>query len=160
MTLYQYLISSGTNLLLKATGNTEHSYHTIAINYAQAIMQMEAVGSVDENKSAEEVDISCKIMTEQHVNLDSTRNLVRFFSSRIPCHCLDQKKRENREKLGRCCYKNCEKSALDKSLMTCSKCLIIKYCSRDCQVSDWPEHRKLCRMLANTGKKTADEKKK
>ena len=40
-----------------------------------------------------------------------------------------------------CCYKNFEK------VQRCSKCKIVKYCSKKCQISDWVYHKKECSKL-------------
>ncbi len=31
-----------------------------------------------------------------------------------------------------------------RSLRACSRCLVVYYCSRDCQRAAWPEHRNVC----------------
>lgn len=45
---------------------------------------------------------------------------------------------------------NCHKSLIYSQLKKCSRCLIIGYCSRECQVADWPRHKKseACRYQA------------
>ena len=30
-------------------------------------------------------------------------------------------------------------------LKVCGKCKAVRYCSRQCQVSDWPKHKSVCR---------------
>ncbi len=42
------------------------------------------------------------------------------------------------------CYK--EKTA-KVHLMKCGKCYNKSYCSKKCQLTDWPEHRKLCKKI-------------
>ena len=39
--------------------------------------------------------------------------------------------------------RKCEK----KHKYTCSKCMKISYCSKECSVKYWPYHKKLCKAL-------------
>ena len=34
-----------------------------------------------------------------------------------------------------------------KELQKCGRCLIAKYCSKNCQKADWKEHKKYCRHI-------------
>ena len=36
-----------------------------------------------------------------------------------------------------------------KNLMACSRCKVVAYCSKECQLNDWPKHKKMCRKLAD-----------
>jgi len=46
--------------------------------------------------------------------------------------------------------KRCAKCAKsDCSLRACSKCHLVSYCDRDCQISDWPKHKASCRLNSN-----------
>ena len=53
----------------------------------------------------------------------------------------------------RCANPTCELNKLDKStgqvkFKKCSRCKAVIYCSRECQVAHYPEHKRLCRELA------------
>jgi hypothetical protein len=53
-----------------------------------------------------------------------------------------------RTSLKRCAY--CAKAdtyAFD-SLKMCGRCKVVCYCSSECQVADWPNHKKVCRHIA------------
>lgn len=39
---------------------------------------------------------------------------------------------------------------MDKKLSHCSKCKSIFYCSRDCQKTDWADHKKQCRLISSS----------
>ena len=41
----------------------------------------------------------------------------------------------------------------------CSKCKSVWYCSRDCQVGDWPEHKAKCNQKAKEIKEKEEKKK-
>jgi hypothetical protein len=46
-------------------------------------------------------------------------------------------------------------SSSQKDLKLCSRCKIVSYCSRKCQVKDWPDHKKHCKVLAELRKDKA-----
>lgn len=56
---------------------------------------------------------------------------------------------------GKCTYFQCLKTARDCTLLACSVCNTSKYCSRECQVTDWgggePPHRQVCKLLKAGG---------
>ena len=50
----------------------------------------------------------------------------------------------------------CEKQAFKR----CSKCKSIWYCSRECQVGDWPNHKKACNQKAKELKEQEESRSK
>lgn len=74
------------------------------------------------------------------------RELVRFYSRRIPCSCLkglySEAKKVQPKKTSDC---HCCRQTKDRaSMMVCGKCRRVQYCGRQCQVADWPKHKRLC----------------
>lgn len=78
------------------------------------------------------------------------RDMLYFFKKRIPCSCLKEKYSEIRKSQdrGSQCFQ-CEETVNRKVLMTCARCKFAIYCSRDCQIADWPSHKHLCRELSS-----------
>ncbi len=75
--------------------------------------------------------------------------LVKFFRHRIPCSCLDEKYEEVKHitKLGTCYYSECSiPNRMPERSKTkyCSRCRTVTYCSRECQVADWTNHKNRC----------------
>ena len=73
------------------------------------------------------------------------RDCLKFYRKRTMCKCLKKMHLEARKtlpKLGKCwhCKKEVERSALS----LCSICKVMQYCSRECQVADWPVHERIC----------------
>eukprot|EP00056_Hartaetosiga_gracilis_P003369 m.63180 g.63180 ORF g.63180 m.63180 type:complete len:417 (+) comp11428_c0_seq4:51-1301(+) len=45
----------------------------------------------------------------------------------------------------RCCFPSCNSINAPHK---CSRCLSVRYCSRECQVAHWPEHRSMCEEMS------------
>ena len=86
------------------------------------------------------------------------RDMLRFYSKRISCSCLKDKytdAKESQQKVGNC--DRCNKILERTSLMLCSRCKSIQYCSVECQHADWPGHKKMCTIYSMHAGKTRDE---
>jgi hypothetical protein len=75
--------------------------------------------------------------------------LVSYLKKLIPCKCLDEKYKEVRSisKMTQCYNEKCSlpRGEVEQSKATCcSKCRQATYCSRSCQVQDWPRHKIVC----------------
>lgn len=68
-------------------------------------------------------------------------SIVEFFHKRAPCACLKSKYSAvmKQPKTGVCAH--CHERKARTCLMVCSRCKEEQYCSRACQVADWPSHR-------------------
>lgn len=77
--------------------------------------------------------------------------LVSFFRRNIPCSCLDEKYKEVKSvtRVGLCHNPNCSLPGhlvKRRKMLYCTRCGTTNYCSRECQVEDWPRHRKNCSL--------------
>lgn len=73
------------------------------------------------------------------------RDILKFYSKRLSCSCLTEKYKKARKtlpKLGVCLH--CKQKKDRASLWVCGRCKVPFYCSRECQVANWPEHRDCC----------------
>jgi len=73
------------------------------------------------------------------------RSLIKFYSRRISCSCLDEKLKELKSQPRRGSCEHCRQSRVAKSLMVCTGCSKVQYCSQECQVADWPSHEQCCK---------------
>jgi hypothetical protein len=96
------------------------------------------------------------------INSDE-RSLVTFFRKRIPCSCLDGKRKEVKSitKMGLCANRMCSLKEMERNKMLyCTRCRGAYYCSRDCQKADWARHKDQCEALVelqNIGETTVHE---
>lgn len=45
---------------------------------------------------------------------------------------------------------NCSKT-FETELKKCSRCHVFRYCSKECQILDWPRHKSVCNLIADSG---------
>eukprot|EP00956_Cyclotella_meneghiniana_P034157 scaffold101981_cov24-Cyclotella_meneghiniana.AAC.2 len=79
---------------------------------------------------------------------DCPRQTIRFFHRRNSCDCLHEiyyKLKETTKKTSFC--RNCEKVVEMKQLSRCDFCNLAQYCSYDCALADWPEHKVACEQM-------------
>ena len=130
------LISFGTNLLLKKrTGGPN--------DVAQVILVLENYAENDINAALRN-RVACAKLRDLIGGERSTtkRDVLKFFRKRISCSCLKRMHLDARKsslKLGKCSH--CEEVKERALLMVCSRCRINQYCSRVCQIADWPRHK-------------------
>ncbi|CAB9498775.1 unknown protein [Seminavis robusta] len=83
----------------------------------------------------------------------SKRDVVVYVDKKIPCSCLtDLKKKVMKEpEIRTCGY--CQKHTANT--MWCEECHAAEYCSKQCQLADWPDHQDPCKFLG--GELTEEE---
>ena len=131
------LIRMGTNMLVSDSRENDISALTLAKSIA-TIEQCDDTGSLYFNSRI----VSRKI---RDLHTGSRRDALKFYSKRVSCSCLKSMHQEARRtflKTGKCYHCKIEKERV--ALSVCSRCMITQYCSRECQVANWPEHEEDC----------------
>ena len=156
------MIRIGTNhMLLKDGANLGG-----AITLAHAIVVLQNYDSKDCIHTAANTATNCRATQTKTRDLNTgtisdKRDCLKFYSKRVSCSCLKalhQITRKTLPKLGFCYY--CDEVKDRIALPVCSRCMITQYCSRDCQLADWPEHKRGCDMYVNAhAEQTANESK-
>ena len=134
-----YLLCMGTMYVLEGT-------YDIARRYALYVRYLEQYIAVKLKQTQALINMP-KIEDTYHAD-DHT--LVKFFRHRIPCSCLDEKYQEVKHipKRG-CCYNpQCGREVERSKTMYCSRCRCITYCSRECHIAAWTEHKPYCDINA------------
>jgi len=100
-----------------------------------------AVNGVDVHPGSENVVKWNKYCSD----IPSERGVIKCLARETPCNCMHPKKAEAKgmDKTNVC--NDCRNHFPKTSLSFCTGCQIAKYCSKACQVSDWPRHRALCK---------------
>ena len=115
-------------------------------DFPQGIMILENYGKAgDYFSTVHSRDIATKRRNFLCGSTNVYRDLLKFYRKRITCKCLKKRHLEARKtmpKMGEC--NHCGEAKERRLLMVCSRCMIVQYCSRKCQVAALPEHRGDC----------------
>ena len=139
-----------TLLVSIAVTNLLYLQHNPIAHVAHAIIMLENCDETDDFDS-----VVCKRTVATKIrDVQDERSLLKFFHKRIACSCLKERHsvaRKTQPKLGTCF--NCEEVKDRSTLMVCSRCKVDQYCSGECQVAAWPDHKSDCRDFANANTK-------
>lgn len=77
-------------------------------------------------------------------DITTKRGRIKCIAREIPCHCLDERKiqAQSMDKVATC-Y-GCHEEFSKKKILRCLGCDRVQYCSKECSIKDWPEHKKSC----------------
>lgn len=134
----QIMISSTVNSVLMSAENIDITSYVlwIQINVIQ-LFEASAKGKIFADTVLQSKDA-----------VTNYAQLLHFLRKRIPCHCLDAIYKNTRRvapRTPRCWNRNCGGFTDKKKLLVCTKCVMVQYCSKECQVAAWPEHKDNCR---------------
>lgn len=141
------LTNIGTNMLLSEESAIGTTY---ALYVANAIIILEQYVGEDISSIINNPSIAKKMRDLHPVGNSKRRDGLKFYRKRIGCKCLKKIHLEARKRI----YKtdSCLVCGIVKGrelVPVCSRCMVNQYCSRECQVADWPEHKKDCDAYVN-----------
>ena len=115
---------------------------------AQSIVALEHCNGADDIDLVLNKQLVQKKIRNLINGVSNRRDALKFFRKRTSCKCLKKMHLEARKstpKMGICYGCNEE---MDRVLLSvCSRCMVTQYCSRECQVADWPEHKEDCDLI-------------
>lgn len=85
---------------------------------------------------------------EASYKINTRAGLVKYVAGMIPCSCLNELRKEARTipKMTWCWF--CGKEDTKEKLFRCTRCKLVEYCSKECQVADWKSHKLNCNTLS------------
>jgi len=147
-----FFVTEGTKQLLQ--GNETMARHSAVM--ANHFEQSMAIANGDQ----------LEILSTKMVELlnGDVKTLVKYYRQRIPCGCLDDKHEEVKSvtRLGFCCNAACPipgRVVERKKMLCCTQCCVANYCSRECQVAHWPNHKDSCLNYTKQKAKLSSRKK-
>ena len=147
----QTFISIGVNLIL-----VYDDVNKGALDIAKTILILEHYDSSEGpglSSSLYSRPVASKMRDIENGTISIKRDLLKFYRKRISaCKCLKQVHLETRKTVPKTsqCY-HCGKETERVLLSLCGRCMIDQYCSRECQVAAWPEHKRNCDMYVQVG---------
>ena len=147
----------GTNMI--STGRNHNTSN--AGGFAKVITILEhydCTGDIIASIYSRNAASKCRDIEYYYIS-NNKRDILKFYRKRTTCKCLKKMHLEARKcllKKGIC--SRCKHEAVRWSLSVCSKCMVTQYCTRECQVADWPEHEENCSLFVFAQKQSTMSK--
>ena len=142
------LLRIGTNLMIRFGTDVDVSCVAQSIVVLEHYEHYDGSGDIDLVLNKQVV---CSKNRDMSINVSSgKRDALKFYRKRVSCKCLKKMHLEARKstpKMGLCWH--CKDERERVHLSVCSMCMVSQYCSRECQVADWPRHEVVCGVYAN-----------
>ena len=148
------LIHIGTNELLCEGSDLSGS----ALCVAQSIITLEHYNDTCDIDLVLSKRVVASKWRDLSINSSERRDALKFFRKRTSCKCLKKMHLEARKqlpKIGQCM--NCKVEKERVSLSVCSRCMVERYCSRECQVANWPAHKVDCDAYVKASREGMDD---
>ena len=143
------LLRMGTNMMLHRANEDKYKFQvSLVVTIAQAILLLECYG--DKGNFEDAYNLADMKVHRSLPGHSGERDALKFYSKRLACTCLKEKyklARRTLPKLGMC--EHCENFMQREHLMTCGRCKVPRYCSRECQVAEWSHHDEVCGIYVN-----------
>jgi hypothetical protein len=143
------MVSIGTNCVILDTDDirNNNSLNYFAIRLAITIAVMEQYNG--NGKDGFALAIQQASLVADDLRCGGKREIIRFFLKRISCTCLKAKysliKKSQPTRICECF--TCKQVKVRSSMMLCGRCKVRQYCCEECQASDWPNHKTICRSI-------------
>merc|ERR1712238_288576 len=78
-------------------------------------------------------------------DITTERGRINCIAREIPCDCLEEKRIAAKlmEKVAVCYC--CRKEFSKKMMLRCTGCNHVQYCSKECRIVAWSQHKNICR---------------
>jgi len=82
-------------------------------------------------------------------DIATERGRINCIAREIPCDCMEEKRIEAKsmEKIAVCF--SCEEHFSKEKMLRCKGCNHIQYCSKECSITHWPEHKPFCNGVSS-----------
>eukprot|EP00956_Cyclotella_meneghiniana_P023697 scaffold46643_cov50-Cyclotella_meneghiniana.AAC.3 len=142
------ILSNGTSACLHIADQidlTKEHYMHDPLPYAMSLIML-AIEIRDKYEGALNDNIVGEIRRSLDDMTECPREIVKFFHRRNSCNCLKElyyKLKESTPRTAECWH--CQKVVDIRELSRCESCQVAQFCSYDCAVAHWPQHREKCK---------------
>jgi len=133
------MVRIGTNMLLRG----DNDFTCWAVCIAPGIMTLEHYnGTLDIDSVINSRAVSIKRRDFDPDCSSILRDILKFIAKDQLANCLKRMHLDERKTVPKAgiCY-HCREVKERSTLSVCSRCMIYQYCSRECQIADWSEHK-------------------
>eukprot|EP00956_Cyclotella_meneghiniana_P004473 scaffold5523_cov24-Cyclotella_meneghiniana.AAC.1 len=147
------MVASGTQLCLDAAKKKDLTNETTVADTTMHLILINTIevrgkynGASKSNQNIGDI-IGDEVLAALNDILYCPRQTIRFLHRHNSCDCLHEiyyKLKETTDKTGPC-Y-NCKKVVEIRQLSRCEHCNVVQYCSYDCALAHWPQHKVDCEI--------------
>ena len=142
---WRIILASGTAACIKAGKEKDLTKKTEILGVLPLVAMIKTIEVRDSHNGAWNMKIRGDIITQIN-DAGSPRETVRLFHRRNSCDCLKElyyKLKENTKRTSPCW--NCQRRVDIRMISQC-QCKVANYCSYDCAVANWLEHKASCKQ--------------
>ena len=145
-----HYISEGTKSLLQGDIDATRCYAVLSYLFEKSC---DMFGGTEGSIADIDFTVGSAPMRCIELSKADEHTLCSFFRKRIPCSCLKKMYKEVKSvtklRLSRSCFNlGCKRQLTKETMMCCSLCRQVSYCSRKCQKADWTAHKLNCGMMS------------
>eukprot|EP00956_Cyclotella_meneghiniana_P005574 scaffold7169_cov76-Cyclotella_meneghiniana.AAC.6 len=152
------LLATGTETCVIEAKEKDLTNVTTVAGTPMPLVLINTIETRDRHDGAFHPNIQLEIVSALNDLSFCSRQTVRFFHRRNYCSCLQDiyyKLKETTKTTSPCL--NCRKIDETKQFSRCEYCNIVQYCSFDCALAHWPEHKVECERLGYYKPKKANK---
>jgi hypothetical protein len=141
----QIIVSHGTEVILKKANQSDLMKECTFWSAVPCVVLLTTIDKRDDP----DVENSLEKTLQKLGNVVACpRKIVHFFNLRNSCNCLEGLYTKVKEiaPLTAICFQR-ERFKSKKRIKVCSQCGFAQYCSKQCQIADWKNHKQVCRPL-------------
>ena len=141
------MLTSGVDACVRVSSQRDLTIESSLISEAEPFIDMMLEIEVRDKYDGLLNSVTASEIQRSFDDIACPRETVRFIHRRIHCDCLKElyyNLKENMKRTAGCWH--CHKVVDIRTLSRCEYCNVAQFCSYECAVAHWPEHKTLCKI--------------